>query len=143
MHLEELVRLNKFELSLMLARAISEEKGIPMRLQKPEWTQALSDPSLIQKMAWDDFTGFRASVIKAVGDQLKKSSALGKKVRKIVCEDFKLCQKLGFPASVLTVGIASALKDYFGATIANLITAILIAHLSLSVFCRCHLRSDG
>lgn len=143
MHLKELIRLNKFELSLMLARAISEERGIPMRLQKPEWTQALSHPSLIQKMAWDDFTEFRASVVKAVWRQLKKSSALGKKVREIVCDDFKLCQKLGFPASVLSVGIASALKDYFGATIADLITAILIAHVSLSVFCRCDLRPDG
>jgi len=110
-----------------------------MRLQKPEWTQALSDHSLIQGMAWDEFIEFRASVIKAVGNQLKKSSALGKKVREIVCEDFKLCQKLGHPPSVLSVGIASALKDYFGSTIADLITAILIAHLSLSVFCRCDL----
>lgn len=143
MPLEDLYRLSKFELSLMLIRESSKEKGIPRPLQNATWEQAILDPNFIPQMEWIDFNKFRKSVIKVVSDQLKKTASLGKKVREIICDDFEACKKLHLRTAALALSLSQALKDYFGELVANIITVIVVFHLSLDYFCRCDLMKES
>jgi len=135
---EDLLRLNKFELCLMLLRQWDELEPIRHRLSvKDSWASAISAPQTMQSMHWLDFNDFKRQVSLQVPRFLKNKNAFGLNLRIIVCDQFEYCAKTGLPVGVLLAGIAKALSDSLPADVANIITAILFSHDILRALCEC------
>ncbi len=138
MQLEKLIHLSKFELSLMYVREMSEHVDVAPLLAKTNWARAVSDPASVATMEWKDFNRLRNGAYRVISKHLKEASEIGDKIRDLICNRLKICNKLGLPVIVLAREVADALKDTFGEATANIITALLISHVSLSLFCKCH-----
>ncbi|MFA4626399.1 hypothetical protein P2A10_02070 [Xanthomonas perforans] len=141
MKIEELIRLNKFELCLILLREWSELSELRLKIsnRSPTWAQAISNPSFIQTMEWLDYNAFKRQVTLQVSKYLKNAKNFGAKLEIIVCKQFDYCGKTNLPVSTIMTGLAKALSDSLPENVANVIAALLFSHDSLRILCKCAL----
>lgn len=140
MPLEELIRLNKFELCLMLLRADGFPELDPVRSRlsrRPSWAAAIASRASIQSMDWIDYNNFKRQVTTQVSRFLRENKDFAKKLRVIICDQFQYCLKTNLPVSALLLGVAKALADSFPTQVADILTAILFSHDALSALCDC------
>ncbi|WP_295929786.1 hypothetical protein [uncultured Xanthomonas sp.] len=141
MKLEELIRLNKFELCLILLREWPELSDLRLKISYHSltWEQAISNPSYIKNMDWLDYNAFKRQVTLQVSRYIKDAKNFGAKLEIIICKQFDYCKKTNLPVSTIMTGLAKALSDSLPENVANVIAALLFSHDSLRILCKCAL----
>lgn len=140
MPIDELLRLNKFELFLMLLQEWDEMEPVRRRLSDvPSWDQAISNPQSLPAMQWLDFNEFRRQVLLRVGRALREKYKTALDLHRIICTEFDYCAKTSLPVGMLLAGIAKALSDMLPENVANVIAVLLFSHDILQHLCHCNL----